>query len=339
MRAIMIKAASATWTFIRTTFFGPARAGLRTRRAWGCAFALRNVFGNANLFENDMDELAYSISCVTKTADMREFVRALGQSYAYRSRFFENCSNMRFVELNFKHFLGRAPYSQEEVSAQIQILTTQGYNAAINAIIDSPEYDRLFGRSRIPAVNFRGGHLTNSGMNKTAVLNASYVTSDSVFKKAFLPTGDTSAFPSFSVYKGLPEAWRGENQARSAIGPIMAFPDTVFWNLPPPAMQKADLEWNMRYGKWTRFWYKDSNVYEEVMTPKLTHSEQEEEEAAAALKYGSLVSRLYVGSRKSFNMAPVLSFEEPRGSDFPGKINLRMQEIEAAIPRELSQTL
>lgn len=33
--------------------------------------AIKNVFGNANLFEADMEELSASISCVTTTGDMR----------------------------------------------------------------------------------------------------------------------------------------------------------------------------------------------------------------------------------------------------------------------------
>lgn len=254
--------------------------------------AFRNIFGNANLFESEVAEFAKTISCVYETADMREFVRALGLSSRYRKLFFEGCSNMRFVELSFKHFLGRAPYNQAEVSAQIQILTTQGYNAAINAIIDSDEYDRLFGKSRLPAVNFRGGHQYNDGMNKTAVLNGSFLTSDRLNTKAFLQTGD-SPVTSFGVLKGLPEAWRGENGARAEAGPIMSFPDSFFWNAPPTMMKEAEDEWKLRYGKWFPFWYKDSAVYKDVMKPVLNHSQEEQALAADILKRGSTMAKSY----------------------------------------------
>lgn len=296
--------------------------------------AIRNVFGNANLFESELAELNYSISCVTKTADMREFVRALGLSEAYRSRFFEPCSNQRFVELNFKHFYGRAPHNQAEVSKHIQILTTQGYNAEINSYIDSPEYDSLWGKSRVPAVNFRGGHPFNIDMNRTAVLNGSYVTSDRVSKKAFFPTGDQSGFTSFGVYKGLPEAWRGENQSRNEAGPLNSFPDTIFWNTPPPNLQVAELEWKAKYGSWFPFYYKNSSVYKEIMTPKLTHSDTEKAEATAVLKYGSLMAKNYIGARKSFDMAPIISITPPT-SGLGGSVSVAMAAIETPIPPNL----
>lgn len=262
-----------------------ARAGVRA--------AIRHIFGNAHLFDSELSSLSRSISCVYETGDMREFVRALGLSSLYRERFFDSVSNMRFVELSFKHFLGRAPYDGKEVARQMGILLTDGYNAAINALVDSGEYDRLFGKERVPAVNFRGGHLYNGGMNKTAILNGAYGASDRVTTKAMLPTGDASDFSAFGVLKGMPEAWRGENGARNAAGAIMSFPDSFFWNAPPSAMSEAELEWRMRYGSWSKFWYKDSAVYKEVMQPKLRHSAEEEAEAAAVLKYGSSMAKSY----------------------------------------------
>lgn len=304
----------------------------------GVRVALRNVLGNANLFESEIAELAFPISCVTETADMKEFVRAVGLSNAYRKRFFEGTSNTRFVECNFKHFLGRAPYNQEEVSEHIKIIVEQGYNAEINSYIDCDEYDTLFGESRIPAVNFRGGHLYNNSMNKTAILNGSYPSTDRITTKAFLASGDASGFSSFGILKGLPEAWRGENSARSQAGPVMSYDPDVFWNPQPAGLRAAEVAWTSRYGNWSKFWYKDSKIYTDVMKPKLTHTQEEEEEAAAVLKYGANMSKAYIGSRKTFDVAPVIEIRPSSSPDvFNGQLSVKMQEIVFSIPSELQR--
>lgn len=296
--------------------------------------AIRNVFGNANLFESELAELAYSISCVTKTADMREFVRALGLSEAYRSRFFEPCSNQRFVELNFKHFYGRAPRTQAEVSEHIQILTMQGYNAEINSYIDSVEYDKLWGKSRVPAVNFRGGHQYNVDMNKTAVLNGSYVSSDRTSKKSFFSSGDASGLTGFGIFKGLPEAWRGENLARNEAGPLASFPTNAFWNTAPQGLLVNETEWKARFGSWFPYYYKNSAVYKEISTPSLSHTESEVAEANATLKYGSLMAKNYVGAKKSFDKAPVITLNAPVDG-LGGSITVALEEIEPEVPSSL----
>lgn len=302
----------------------------------GIAVAIKNVFGNANLFESEMAELDYSISCVKKTADVKEFVRALGLSYAYKSRFFEPCNNQRFVELNFKHFLGRAPHSQAEISEHIQILITKGYNAEINSYIDSAEYASLFGKSRIPAVNFRGGHLYNNDMNKLAVLNSSYGASDRLVTKASLSNGDKAGYTGYGVYKGLPTVWRGENAARDQAGPLMTFPDK-FWNAKLASIARNEIAWKSKWGA-VPFWYKNSIVYEESVNPKMTNTAQEVMEGEADLKYGSLMGKFFVGTRKSFDMAPDIAMKSPTDG-IGGMVSVAMKNIEPTIPAELLQNV
>ena len=82
--------------------------------------------------------------------DVREFVRAIAYSDLYRTRFFENGSRNRFIELNFKHFLGRAPESRAEVAEHSAILDSQGYEAEIDSYLDSDEYDQAFGSKTVP---------------------------------------------------------------------------------------------------------------------------------------------------------------------------------------------
>lgn len=112
----------------------------------------RQVLGNAYVMDEERQHVAESqfklgaISC-------REFVRRLAKSDTYRSRFFENCSRYRYIELTFKHLLGRAPDGFEEMRQHSEILDHHGYEADIDSFIDSQEYQERFGEDTVPFLN------------------------------------------------------------------------------------------------------------------------------------------------------------------------------------------
>ncbi|MFN7899570.1 MAG: phycobilisome rod-core linker polypeptide [Synechococcaceae cyanobacterium] len=81
---------------------------------------------------------------------VRELVRTVAKSGLYRARFFENCNPYHFIELNFKHLLGRAPQNREEMLHHFTILQEQGYDAEIDSYIDSAEYQERFGEEVVP---------------------------------------------------------------------------------------------------------------------------------------------------------------------------------------------
>jgi phycoerythrin-associated linker protein len=81
---------------------------------------------------------------------VREFVRAVAKSGLYRGKFFENTNPYHFIELNFKHLLGRAPQSKEEMLHHFTILQEQGYDAEIDSYLDSAEYQDRFGEEGVP---------------------------------------------------------------------------------------------------------------------------------------------------------------------------------------------
>lgn len=111
--------------------------------------AYRQVFGNAHVMESE--RLAISESQLKQgEITVREFVRQLAKSAFYRSRFFDNSYRYRAIELNFKHLLGRAPASYEEMAAHSKILDEQGFEADIDAYIDSLEYQENFGEDVVP---------------------------------------------------------------------------------------------------------------------------------------------------------------------------------------------
>ncbi|MBW4514714.1 MAG: phycobilisome rod-core linker polypeptide [Timaviella obliquedivisa GSE-PSE-MK23-08B] len=91
---------------------------------------------------------------------VRIFVRAIAQSELYRSLFFDNSSPYRFIELNFKHLLGRAPQDQAKISEHIQTYNTHSYEAEIDSYIDSNEYAESFGENVVP---FPTGNRTQTG--------------------------------------------------------------------------------------------------------------------------------------------------------------------------------
>lgn len=109
----------------------------------------KQVLGNAYLLEDDR---LISAESLLRNGDItvRGFVRLVGQSELYRAQFFENSSQYRFIELNCKHFLGRAPKDQVEISRHVLIYNEQGYEADIDSYIDSEEYTEAFGENIVP---------------------------------------------------------------------------------------------------------------------------------------------------------------------------------------------
>ncbi|MEO1400343.1 MAG: phycobilisome rod-core linker polypeptide [Cyanobacteria bacterium J06635_1] len=111
--------------------------------------AYKQVFGNVHLMESQRLLMAES-KLKDGQLTVRDFIRELAKSDAYRTLFFESCSNVRAIELNFKHLLGRAPDSQQEVAEHVAILASEGFEAEINAYLDSPEYEQNFGEDTVP---------------------------------------------------------------------------------------------------------------------------------------------------------------------------------------------
>jgi hypothetical protein len=149
--------------------------------------AYKQVLGNAYLLEDDRLENAESL---LRNGDItvRGFVRAIGQSQLYRSKFFERSSQYRFIELNCKHFLGRAPLDQAEISKHVQIYNNLGYEAEIDSYIDSDEYINAFGENTIPCPRTESSQRTllNVGFNRTYALYRGYASSDTTTNKATL---------------------------------------------------------------------------------------------------------------------------------------------------------
>ncbi len=81
---------------------------------------------------------------------MKEFIRRLGKSPLYRKNFFDPYINSRALELAFRHFLGRAPSSREEVRKYFDIVSSGGLSALVDALVDAKEYSDYFGEETVP---------------------------------------------------------------------------------------------------------------------------------------------------------------------------------------------
>jgi phycocyanin-associated rod linker protein len=111
--------------------------------------AYRQVLGNDYVMKSERLTVAESL-LRQGNITVREFIRAIAKSDVYKSKFFYPNSNQRFVELNFKHLLGRPLYDEAELSQHTQLCEDEGYDAEIDSIIDSNEYEANFGNNVVP---------------------------------------------------------------------------------------------------------------------------------------------------------------------------------------------
>ncbi len=177
----------------------------------------KQVMGNPHLMEFER-----ALSAESKFIDgylsTRELVRAIGLSAEYKKRFFETNAPYRFIELNFKHFLGRAPQSQAEISAHTQILAEGGYEAEIASYVDSEEYQSVFGEDTVPYARI----LSESGRSQVAFnrhlsLAEGFAASDTVLSSSSLVR---------SVATGtVPKGWSSTTTRINRTGTQSGAPD------------------------------------------------------------------------------------------------------------------
>jgi phycocyanin-associated rod linker protein len=139
----------------------------------------RQVLGHDHIMEC---ERLTSAESLLRQGDItvRDFIRTIAQSELYRNKFFYSTPQVRFIELNFKHLLGRAPYDESEITEHVNLYVQQGYEAEINAYLDSSEYQENFGESIVPY--YRGFATQNGqktvGFNRMFQLYRGYANSD-----------------------------------------------------------------------------------------------------------------------------------------------------------------
>jgi phycoerythrin-associated linker protein len=161
--------------------------------------AYRQVMGNPHIMESER-VLTSESKFIEGYLSTREFVRAIACSLEYRRRFFESNAPYRFVEVNFKHLLGRAPNSQAEVSEHIRRLAVDGYEAEISSYLDSSEYQTFFGEDTVPfpRIETENGR-DQIAFNRHLSLVQGYSSSDSIQA--------SSSLVNSLAAKALPAGW------------------------------------------------------------------------------------------------------------------------------------
>ncbi len=81
---------------------------------------------------------------------VRDFIRALVLSDAFRQHNYEPNNNYRFVEMCIQRLLGRNSYGDREKLAWSMVLATQGLPGFVDALQGSEEYLSHFGSDRVP---------------------------------------------------------------------------------------------------------------------------------------------------------------------------------------------
>ncbi|MEB3218529.1 MAG: phycobilisome rod-core linker polypeptide [Nostocales cyanobacterium 94392] len=81
---------------------------------------------------------------------VRDFIRGLAKSEAFRTLVIETNSNYRLVEIALKRLLGRAPYNKDEEIAWSIKIATNGWGGFVDALMNSEEYLTNFGENIVP---------------------------------------------------------------------------------------------------------------------------------------------------------------------------------------------
>ena len=144
--------------------------------------AYRQIFGNLNLMES---ERPVDIERRLRNGDIsiKEFIRNISKSPIYLNNYFYNISQLRCIELTYKHILGRPPIKQDEIIKSIIVMNDNGFNSQIDSLIDSNEYKELFGDDIVPYMRSWSSEigLTSSAFLKTSLLTKSFSSSDICF--------------------------------------------------------------------------------------------------------------------------------------------------------------
>ena len=113
------------------------------------------------IFERDIGSYSLGLEFIyldkvflSREISVKQLIQQLGTSNLYRKEFYEPYPNTKVIELGTKHFLGRAPNNQAEIRFYNQILASQGLSAFILTLVNSNEYQLIFGNNTVPYRRF-----------------------------------------------------------------------------------------------------------------------------------------------------------------------------------------
>lgn len=101
---------------------------------------------------------------------VRRFLKELGHSSVYLDAFYHRFSNLKFIELCFKHFMGRAFADRAEMEFYCNILMKEGVERLITTLLDSEEYRKAFGCFTVPYARSTKFHASPKAYQETHLL-------------------------------------------------------------------------------------------------------------------------------------------------------------------------
>ncbi len=111
--------------------------------------AYRQIFHEQQMLTSNR-QTALESQLKTGQISVKEFIRGLATSDAFRRLNYDANNNYRFVELCVQRILGRNVYSDREKIAWSIVLATKGLQGFIDDLLSSEEYTDSFGENTVP---------------------------------------------------------------------------------------------------------------------------------------------------------------------------------------------
>ena len=113
---------------------------------------------------------------------IREFIRGLAKSNFYIQNYFEKVSQEKSIKLAMIHILGRTIKDEMELIKNIELIHLKGFEYFIDSLIDSIEYEEMFGENIVPYIRNLNSPCGSTTIDfiKTATYAKGYASSDNV---------------------------------------------------------------------------------------------------------------------------------------------------------------
>jgi len=103
---------------------------------------------------------------------VRRFLKDFGCSEVYLNSFYHNASNYKFLDVCFKHFMGRAIANQDEMRMYADILLRDGVHKLIVSLLDSEEYRKVFGCFTVPYIRPLNYYASPEAFLESTIINS-----------------------------------------------------------------------------------------------------------------------------------------------------------------------
>ncbi len=110
--------------------------------------AYRQVFGR-ELYAGQRLTVA-EIQLENGDITVREFIKILAKSDVFRNLYWSSMYVCKAIEYIHRRLLGRPTYGRKEINAYFDISAKKGFYALVDAILESDEYNEVFGEDTVP---------------------------------------------------------------------------------------------------------------------------------------------------------------------------------------------